>query len=109
MSIAKPFKRTVRQLADGSYHHSGNGGYVRNSGYAVDGPHYLRGFQVLEKDTLELFDYIEPSDINLPCYSFRTLELLGAHMRGDRGQLSGDLGREWLRSRDKSQFEFEHD
>ena len=77
MSIAKPFKRTVRQLADGSYQRSGNGRYVRNSGYAVDGPHYLRGFQVLQKDILELFDYIEPSDINLPCYSFRTLELLG--------------------------------
>src|SRR3977135_3676643 len=77
MSIAKPFKRTVRQLADGSYRHNGNGRYVRNSAFAVDGPHYLRGFEVLQRDILELFDYIEPSDINLPCYSFRTLELLG--------------------------------
>src|SRR5260370_4391371 len=77
MTIAKPFKRTVRQLADGSYQNSGNGRYVRDSGFAIDGPHYLRGFGVLQKDLLELFDYIEPADVNRPCYSFRTLELLG--------------------------------
>jgi hypothetical protein len=76
MAIARPFKRTVRQLADGTYKNGGNGNYVRNSQYAVDGQHYLRGFQVLQKDLLALFDYVEPSDINRPCYSFRTLELL---------------------------------
>jgi hypothetical protein len=76
MTIAKPFKRTVRQLADGSYQNAGNGRYVRNSSFAIDGPHYLRGFGVLQKDLLELFDYIEPADVNRPCYSFRSLELL---------------------------------
>jgi hypothetical protein len=30
----------------------------------------------LQKDVLELFDYIEPSDQNLPCHSYRIHELL---------------------------------
>jgi hypothetical protein len=75
--IEKPFKRTVRQLIDGSYQNDGNAAYVRDANYAVDPKHYLRGFEVLQKDIIALLDYVEPSDINQPCYSFRTLELLG--------------------------------
>jgi hypothetical protein len=34
MSVTKPFKRTVRQLSDGSYQQSGNGQYVRHPLFA---------------------------------------------------------------------------
>jgi hypothetical protein len=33
--------------------------------FAVDPHHYVRAFLVLQKDLLELFDYIEPADKNL--------------------------------------------
>jgi len=38
--------------------------------------HFIRAFEVLQKDLIELFDYIEPSDGNLNCYSYRIHELL---------------------------------
>lgn len=75
MTIAKPFKRTVRQLVDGSYQNSGNGRYVQHKEFASDSRHYLRGFQILQKDLIELFDYVEPANPNLACYSYRILEL----------------------------------
>jgi hypothetical protein len=37
---------------------------------------YARGFLLLEKDIGELFEFIEPSDQNCCCYSFRIHELL---------------------------------
>jgi len=38
--------------------------------------HYVRAYLLLQKDLEELFDYVEPSDQNLNCYSYRTHELL---------------------------------
>ena len=78
MPVDRPFRRTCRQLVDGSYLHNGNGRYVCHSRYAVAGRQYVRAFMLLQKDVLELFDYVEPADINLPCYSYRIHEL---HMR----------------------------
>ncbi|BAL07787.1 MULTISPECIES: hypothetical protein [Bradyrhizobium] len=75
MAITKPYKRTVRQLADGSYQNSGNGQYIRHAEHAQSPQHYLRAFQIVQKDLIELFDYIEPADANLLCYSHRILEL----------------------------------
>jgi hypothetical protein len=37
---------------------------------------YIRGFRLLQKDLEHLFEYIEPSDDNLKCYSLRVHELL---------------------------------
>jgi hypothetical protein len=37
---------------------------------------YMRGFLLLQKDLEHLFEFIEPSDQNLQCYSFRIHELL---------------------------------
>jgi hypothetical protein len=75
MSIAKPYRRAVRQLVDGSYQGSGHGRYVEHPLYASSPSHYLRAFQVLQKDVLTLFDYVEPADANWQCYSHRILEL----------------------------------
>jgi hypothetical protein len=44
--------------------------------YARDAVKFQRAFFVLQKDFLGLLDFIEPSEQNLRCYSYRTLELL---------------------------------
>lgn len=76
MVIDRPYRRTSRQLIDGSYARGGNGNYVFHPKFATSPHHYLRAFEVLQKDFLELLDYIEPADQNLLCYSHRTHELL---------------------------------
>ena len=78
MSVANPFRRTCRQLADGSYNSKGNGRYVKHPRFAVAPEQYVRAFLIIQKDLLELFDYVEPADANLICYSYRIHEL---HMR----------------------------
>jgi hypothetical protein len=76
MGLTKPYRRTVRQLEDGSYANSGNGNYVLHQKYAQAPEHYIRAFLLLQKDLIKLFDYIEPADENLSAYSFRVHELL---------------------------------
>jgi len=39
--------------------------------FAQSPEHYIRAFLILLKDLQELFDYVEPADKNLLCYSFR--------------------------------------
>jgi hypothetical protein len=73
MTVLKPFKRTARPDADGKY--SGYGHYVKHPQYAAEPAHYVRAFQILQKDLLELFDYVEPADKNKECYSYRIHEL----------------------------------
>lgn len=76
VGISKPYRRTVRQLADGSYANGGNARYIRDPLFASDAEHYVRAFMLIQKDLLALFDYVEPSDVNLPTYSYRIHELL---------------------------------
>ena len=75
MSVTKPFFRTCRQLVDGSYQNAGHGRYVSDARFAVAGSQYVRAFLLIQKDLLELLDYIEPADQNLDCYSYRIHEL----------------------------------
>ena len=44
--------------------------------FAQSPEHYVRAFLLLLKDLQELFDYVEPADKNLACYSFRIHALL---------------------------------
>jgi hypothetical protein len=44
--------------------------------YAKTPEQYIRAFKILQKDFIELFDYIEPADRNNPAYSYRTHALL---------------------------------
>ncbi len=76
MGITRPYRRTCRQFTDGSYSISGKWMYVLHRKYAKAPEQYIRAFLLLQKDLQLLFDYIEPSDINLDCYSYRTHELL---------------------------------
>jgi hypothetical protein len=76
MPIAKPYRRTCRQLLDGSYANNGNGEYVSHPKFAQVPAHLFRAFLVLQKDFITLLDYIEPADGNLRTYSYRVHELL---------------------------------
>jgi hypothetical protein len=74
--VTKPFRRTCRAFVDGKYSDSGQLGYVTHAKFADDPHHYVRAYEVIQKDLLELFDYVEPSHKNLKCYSYRIHELL---------------------------------
>jgi hypothetical protein len=74
MPVNRPYRRTCRQFVDGRY--LGSHGYVRHPNFAQSPEHYVRAFLILLKDLQELFDYIEPADKNLQCYSYRIHALL---------------------------------
>lgn len=76
MSIYKPYKRTVRQLKDGSYSASGHWRYLLHPEFAQDPQHYIRAFFLIQEDILELFKYVEPSNQNLDTVSLKIHSLL---------------------------------
>jgi hypothetical protein len=78
MAVPKPFKRTCRQFSDGTYSYSGKWMYVLHPQFAKEPEHFVRALQIIQKDILDLFDYIEAADTNLECYSYRIHAL---HMR----------------------------
>jgi len=77
MPIIKPFRRTYRPFVTG-HRNEHQTHYILDDRFADDPRHYIRAFKVIEKDMLEIFDYVEPDDRNEGCYSFRIHEL---HMR----------------------------
>lgn len=78
MPIARPYRRTCRQFKDGTYGDLGKQMYIQHASFAKDLEHYVRAFLLIQKDLLEIFEYVEPAERNLPTYSFRTHAL---HMR----------------------------
>lgn len=76
MSIQKPYKRTIRPYTDDRISNGGLGRYVLDPDFANEPEHYIRAFLIILKDFLNLLDYVEPADNNLPTYSFRIHELL---------------------------------
>jgi hypothetical protein len=80
MAITKPFRRNCRPFIGGGGYNTGfaagNGMYVRHAGFATDAEQYIRAFLLLQKDIKELFEYVEPSDKNLDCHSYRVHALL---------------------------------
>jgi len=76
MAVTKPYRRICRQFINGSYAEGGRSQYIEHPKYAKSPEHYVRAFTLLLKDLQELFDYIEPADRNLSCYSYRVHELL---------------------------------
>jgi len=69
--IIRPFKADSTQYTEGSSPH-----YPTDSKYASDRIELCRAYQLIEKDLLHLFEYINPCDDNLKVYSHRTYELL---------------------------------
>jgi hypothetical protein len=75
--VDRPYRRTYRQFVDGHYRHYTRGGsYVVHPKFAQSPEHYVRGFLIILKDLQEIFDYVEPADKNLDCYSYRIHALL---------------------------------
>lgn len=76
ISVSNPYFLTVRQFKDGEYSEGGRWQYVKHGLYSTRPSNYVRSFLLLQKDLLELFNYVEPSDVNMRTYSFRIQELL---------------------------------
>jgi len=72
MPINKPFYRTYRPNNNTS---ASNMYFVQHQNFADDPLHYIRAFKHLQSDIIDLFHFIEPSDINLKTYSFKIHEL----------------------------------
>ena len=76
MAVTKPYRRICRQFVDGSYTEGGRWRYLTGPRFAAEPQHYVRGFLLILKDLLELFDFVEPGDANRDCYSYRIHALL---------------------------------
>lgn len=76
MALSRPYKRTCRQLVDGSYGNNGHWQYLLHRKFAQDPQHYVRAFSLLQTDLQDLFAYVEPSSSNLCTYSHRIQQLL---------------------------------
>jgi hypothetical protein len=76
MAATRPYKRTCRQFVDGSYSEGGRWQYICHPDFAVEPGHFIRAFELIQKDLESLFDYVEPADRNLHTYSYRIHELL---------------------------------
>jgi len=73
--ISTPYRRTNRPFLDGLYSEGGRAAYIRHPKFSQHPEQFIRAFGIIQKDLLELFDYIEPSDVNLRTYSYRVHEL----------------------------------
>jgi len=49
--------------------------YIKDPKYAEKSWEYIKAFELIQKDLINIFDFIEPSEENLTCYSFRIHEL----------------------------------
>jgi hypothetical protein len=76
VGVAAPYRRTARIFTDNTYSDSGKWMYVLHQNYAESPENFVRAFLLIQKDVLELFDYIEPSCANLATHSHRIHELL---------------------------------
>ena len=76
MSHKKPFHRNIRGFIEGRNSGYSSWAYIVDREYSQSPEHYVRAFLLIQKDLLKLFEYIEPSDVNLKSYSYRTHELL---------------------------------
>jgi hypothetical protein len=78
MAVTQPYRKNRRPFTGDSFPGQNNlhGGYIHHPKYAEFPDHYFRGFDLIMRDLISLFDYIEPSDTNFGTYSFRIHELL---------------------------------
>jgi hypothetical protein len=76
LSQQRPFYLTVRPFKDMKYSESGRAGYIRHPKYSIKPSNYIRTYLLLQKDLLELLNYIEPHSINLSTCSLRIQELM---------------------------------
>jgi hypothetical protein len=76
MGFNKPFHRNYRPVISGPNSGYSDWGYIRDRDYCENPQYYTRAFKIIQKDILNLFEFVEPSDVNCSTYSFRIHELL---------------------------------
>lgn len=76
MGIKKPYRRTVRIFTDNTYSAGGKSLYIQHDQYAESPAHFVRAFLLIQEDLINIFNYIEPSDINSKTYSHKIHALL---------------------------------
>jgi hypothetical protein len=75
-TIKRPYYRTVRQLLSGDYMVNGFSAYVKDPKYAQGVENDIRSFLIIQKDFIEILEYIEPADANNDAYSLQLRNLL---------------------------------
>ena len=45
--------------------------YIRHPCFAKAPQHYIHPFKLIQQDMVDIFEYIEPADVNAGCYSYR--------------------------------------
>ena len=65
MTVNRPYKRTYRPSKEGGTR------YMQHSAYAKNPQHSIRALEIIQNDLKIIFEYVEPSDANGDCYSFR--------------------------------------
>jgi len=76
LPIQKPYYRICRPFVSGGYFPDWEHIYLRDIRYAADSVNFIRSYHLLEKDLYTIFEYVEPTDDNLECYSHQLYTLL---------------------------------
>lgn len=74
--LNKPFHRNYRLVKDGTNSGYSSKAYIVDHEYAKNPLQYTRGFLMIQKELINLFDFIEPADVNLNTYSYKIQQLL---------------------------------
>ena len=75
MSHSRPFHRNYRGFVAGPISGYSQWAYVVDRAYAQSPEHYVRAFLLIQNDLQRIFEFIEPSDVNLDTHSYRIHEL----------------------------------
>jgi hypothetical protein len=73
MTIAQPYYRIWRPMLNDDFFQND---YVLDPRYARDAIDLIRGYHLLERELFRLFDFVEPADANLECYSHQLYAIL---------------------------------
>jgi hypothetical protein len=76
MGLPNPYFRICRPFVDMEYLRTIDSTYLLDSRYAPDRVDLIRGYHLLEKQLLRIFDYVEPADSNRACFSHELYVLL---------------------------------
>ena len=68
MAIKFPFKRTVRQFADGTYANDGKSTYLLHPDYTQNPQHFVRPLLILQKDLQNLFPSFVIPELERLCF-----------------------------------------
>lgn len=75
MAITIPYHRIYREFIERTNSGYSSANFMIDRKYAISPENYMRSFLLIQKDILNLFEYIEPCDTNLSTFSYRIHEL----------------------------------